>query len=173
MNEEIVVSTASTTWRSAFEVDKDFPFAGNQGAYPYIILSKSDGVYYYDGFRHQPSLSDGYYSVDSFYDRGMHFYYDAAQHVWIEESFGLNGRPISASDVLAQNIYADNDHYYTTADFAAGRVPSPVNSVFDAIYFDTPLDYVLLLLPVVMVSIVLFVGIRKGISFIRSVLNGG
>lgn len=175
MDEDVVVTSAVTTqWKSAFEVNKDFPFDGNQSAYPYIILYKSDGVYYYDGFRVKPFVKDGYYTmVDFSDDRGTHYYFDRVQDMWIKDTFEVGTREIRMKDVLAQNIFDTEDFYYTTADFTAGRVPAPVSTVFDAIYFDSPLDYVLVLVPVMVTAAVLFVGVRKGIAFIRSILNRG
>ena len=77
-----------------------------------------------------------------------------------------------ACDVLCQNLDQSKIRFFSSEQFRSGNINAPTGSIIDSIYTSSPLDGVIAVLPVILIVLVGFFGIRKGISFVISRLRG-
>lgn len=176
----------TTQKRSAFEYDNVYfgYYSGKifSSSYPYHLVIK---------------YQNDYYAVNSFYgeytdtgiilgDGGTSIKYESDIMKWgcIEEDgyITYNYLPDSAFEngelafskvtILSQDLDSSKSSYYTTEQFISGNVYAPTGNLFDGIYSYNVLSEVLNLLPVVLVCLIGFIGIRKGIRFIFGFLKG-
>lgn len=80
--------------------------------------------------------------------------------------------PFSNISICSQNIDSSKPAYYSTAQFRSGNVNAPTGSIVDGIYTHNVLDGVLGVLPVLLVVLIGFIAIRKGIAFLGNLLKG-
>lgn len=172
----------TTQKRSAFEYDNVYQgyYQGSlftPGDYDYLVL-KYNGDYYAIS---SPSIS---YTDSGFLisNGGNSIKYDSSSMRWGSDSshdplpssaWSSEGVvPYSNIQVMAQSFDSSKQHYYTPAQFRAGSVYAPTGNLFDGIYSYNVLSEVLNLLPVVLVCLIGFIGIRKGIRFVSGFLKG-
>lgn len=172
----------TTQKRSAFEYDNVY-----QGYYDGSLFSPSDYdflVLKYNGDYYAISSPSISYTDSGFLiaNGGASIKYDSSSMRWGSESSN-DYLPSSAwssdgvvhySDiqVMAQSFDSSKQHYYTPAQFRAGSIYAPTGNLFDGIYSYNVLSEVLNLLPVVLLCLIGFIGIRKGIRFIFGFLKG-
>lgn len=171
----------TTQKRSAFEYDNVYQgfYEGSlfiNGNYDYLVL-KYSGDYYAIS---NPSITFAENGI-SMVNGGASIKYDSSTMRWgtqssvipLPSSAWSDGViPYSNVQVMAQSVDSTKQHYYTPAQFRAGSVYAPTGNLFDGIYSYNVLSEVLNLLPVVLVCLVGFVGIRKGIRFVSGFLKG-
>ena len=80
--------------------------------------------------------------------------------------------PYSGISIMAHNLDSNMRNYYTSEQFQNGYINAPTGNLFDGIYSYNVLSEVLNLLPVGLVCLIGFIGIRKGIRFIFGFLKG-
>lgn len=168
--------------RSVFEYDNVYQgyYQGSlftPGDYDYLVL-KYSGDYYAIS---NPSITFGENGI-SMVNGGGSIKYDSSTMRWGSESSHdplpssawSNGViPYSNVQVMAQSVDSSKQHYYTASQFRAGSVYAPSGNLFDGIYSYNVLSEVLNLLPVVLVCLAGFIGIRKAIRYLSILLKRG
>ena len=99
--------------------------------------------------------------------------YDPVSLTWSNWENPAGSYYITVDQLVAQDWASDRVDYRPTSDFVSFSLPAPMGSSFDAVYVYSPLQEVINLLPLVLPLIILFIGIRKGIAFIRVFLLSG
>lgn len=161
-----------------------------------------DNVYqgYYDGQLFRSDLPDymvikyldDYYAISNpdinFTENGItmanggnSIKYDSSSMRWgsdssivpLPSSAWVNGEiPFTNITIFSQNIDRNKPNYYTSEQFRSGNVYAPTGSIVDGIYTVNVLSGVLGVLPVLLVVLVGFIAIRKGISFFNGLWKG-
>ncbi len=155
--------------------DNRHPFGYNpeENANYNAFTAEIDGVYYFcmDKTGRQLGFDGEYFNVGLNCNTAR---YDAESKTWIPDStLGytiLSHVPISA--IKSQTLDSSVAHYQTKEQFFDGSVFAPTGTVFDAIYFDSPLDEILPLLSIVFPVLIAAIAIRKGIAFVRERIKG-
>ena len=167
----------STTTRSVFSIDSN-PFSNTAFSVDpnkYHTIFVDQDTYYFLQQSDAPSVTDGQAQLYSSWSFGEYsiYRYDPHQLSWIAYEATAGSYYIPAGCIVSQDWDSSRSDYYSSSQFVSWDLPAPLGSRFDAIYVNSPLDEVLALLPVVLFVIVGFIGIRKAISFIRSILSRG
>lgn len=170
--EQPAEQTATTSKTSPFRYDNNNELTNKNGSFfreDNNYAFKLDGQYYAVTTWQDIQYDDKYIYPPRTYDLQ---YYDAASGYWVSETKDVLEK-VPISDLTAQNIDPQLRNYYTTEQFRTSNIPLPMGTVFDSIYTVDALGGILDVLPVLMIVLVGFVGIRKGIGFIRSKLQRG
>lgn len=80
--------------------------------------------------------------------------------------------PYSGIYIMAQNVEPNMKNYYTSEQFRSGYIYAPAGTIVDGIYTHNLLDGVLGVLPFLLVVLIGFNAIRKGIAFLGNLLKG-
>lgn len=164
-------TTTTTEWKSAFSYDNVDHLYTDMFCYPNNMIFISDGTYYavssYLPFGY--SFSRG--TLTPSVDNTAHFY-DSSSGTWKKAAIG---RPAHFSDfhLVAQDMDSTSEYYFSTSDMRSGFFPAPTGTYFDGMYVDSVLSEVTSLLPVLVPIFVVYVGIRKGFSFLLSLFHWG
>lgn len=172
-------TTSTTEWKSAFALN---PPDTSSGEYQTIALH--DGVYYWVVSAQQPQqlTADTFGGSDGIHSN---YYYDGSTVSWVEIQDDqlpyhstvdhLDYIIYPRSEIVAQSWerHALKSTYYSREQFDSRFVPAPVGNVFDSIYTVDALAGILSVLPVVFAALIGYLGFRKGISFVRTLLERG
>lgn len=167
----------STTTRSVFSIDSN-PFS-NTGftvdPNKFHTIFVDQDTYYFLQQSDCPSVTDGQAQLYSSWSFGEYsiYRYDPQLLTWTQYEATAGAYYISADSIISQDWDSSRSDYFSSSQFSTWDLPAPLGSRFDAIYVNTPLDEVLALLPVVLLVLIAFIGTRKSISFIRSILSRG
>ena len=167
----------STTTLSSFAIDSN-PFSNTGFSVDpnyYHTIFRDQDTYYFLQQNTTPYISGDsvvLYGSWSFGELSV-FRYDPIFLSWDMYENPAGSYYISTYQLIAQDWDSSRADFYSYSHFVSWDLPAPLGSSFDAIYVNTPLDEVLGLLPVVLVVIIGFIGIRKSISFIRSIISRG
>ncbi len=128
----------------------------------YIWVETAYAPYFYQGAFRFPSGGVNAWSST--------FSYDIDSASWIQDNAA---RPFyfSSSQLLAQDWSDSVAHYLSTDQLYSYSVPAPAGSVFDSIYVYSPVNEVVNLLPVAVPVLILFLGIRKALAFLRRIVS--
>lgn len=161
--------TTTTEWKSAFSYDNVDHLYSDMFRYGNNLVFVSEGQYYAVSSTSPFGYQNG--SVLPSVNNTAHIY-DPSRGLWVAS---VMSRPAHFDDfhVIAQDMYSTSSAFFSTADLRAGLFPAPAGSSFDSIYVDSVLSEVTGLLPVVVPLFVLYVGIRKGIRFLVSLVSRG
>ncbi len=171
--------TTTTEWKSAFSLNP--PQLDTSSAQ---TIAKSNGIYYWIVTSEQPEKisSDLYGSLNGF---NSCYCYELTDSSWVEISDsdlpffqvidGLYYINFPKSSIVAQSWNDAELHttFYPREHFDSRIVPAPVGNAFDSIYTNNVLDEVLALLPVVLLFLAGFIGIRKAIRYLSNLLKRG
>lgn len=92
---------------------------------------------------------------------------------YLPDSAFVNGElPYDRITILAQNLDRNLQSYYTTEQFRSGNINAPTGSIVDSIYTHSVLGGVTGVLPLLLAVMVIYVSIRKGLSFLMNLLKG-
>lgn len=80
--------------------------------------------------------------------------------------------PYTGIYIMAQNLDPNMKNYYTSEQFRNGYIYAPAGTIVDGIYTHNVLDGVLGVLPVLLVVMIGFIAIRKGVLSLFNFMKG-
>lgn len=171
--------TTTTEWKSAFALDPPHTMGAD-----YQTIAKADGTYYWVVTTQQPKkLAVNLFGGTN--GLGTTYCYELNNSSWVEVSDsespfsrvidGLNYTVFPRSSIVAQTWESSelSSSYYPRENFDSHLVPAPVGNAFDAIYTVDALGGILAVLPVVLVAVIGYLAIRKGLGFVHNILQRG
>lgn len=175
MSESIV----TTEWHSAFDYDNTqavYYSGNNQTVFRY------DGVIYWLISANGGRTTDEYDSFTISVPFSALYYYDPYTAQWVDTGETIDfpfvdqyGYELLSCQVIAQSWNEEElgSTFYSREYFDIRMIPAPVGNSFDSIFLVSPLDAVIVVLPVVLGVMTGYIALRKGIGFVRSMISRG